>query len=76
MKKISVFGAAAAVIMAGAVLASCGSTKVENSRPVEDPRNKVPEAKADEIDKIVVVDWTDRALGEVSAPTWLKNMRR
>ena len=63
-------GAAVAVVMAGAVLVSCGSTKVE------DKREKVPEAKVDEIDKVVVVDWTDRALGEASAPTWLKNMRR
>ena len=30
----------------------------------------------DELDKVVAVDWTDRALGEVQAPTWLKNMRR
>ena len=60
------------VVLAAMALAftSCGSTKVE------DFRNKVPEAKSDEIDKVVVVDWTDRALGEVSAPTWLKNMRR
>lgn len=27
-------------------------------------------------DKATVIDWTDRTLGEVSAPTWLKNMRR
>ena len=30
----------------------------------------------DEVDKVVVVDWTDRTLGEIAAPTWLKNMRR
>ncbi|MCR5126068.1 MAG: hypothetical protein K6B43_12885 [Treponema sp.] len=62
------------IMAAGAVLSlaltGCGSAKVE------DTRAKVPEAKSDEIDKVVVVDWTDRALGEVSAPTWLKNMRR
>jgi len=57
-------------IAAAFALTSCASTKVE------DARNKVPEAKADEIDKVVVIDWTDRALGEISAPTWLKNMRR
>ena len=39
---------------------SCGSTRVE------DTRVKVEEAKTDEIDKVIVVDWTDRALGEVS----------
>ncbi|MBS7311385.1 MAG: hypothetical protein KIG70_09410 [Treponema sp.] len=27
-------------------------------------------------DNATVIDWTDRALGEVSAPTWLKNLRR
>lgn len=48
------------------VLTSCESTKQE------DTRNKIVE----EADKVVVVDWTDRTLGEVSAPTWLKNMRR
>ena len=36
----------------------------------------VQTATEDELDKVVVVDWTDRALGEVQAPTWLKNMRR
>lgn len=52
---------------------SCGSTP----KPVTpDPVRKVEEAKEDEIDKVLVVDWTDRTLGEVSAPTWLKNMRR
>ena len=37
---------------------------------------KVEVATEDEIDRVVAVDWTDRTLGEVSAPTWLKNMRR
>ena len=37
---------------------------------------KTPVASASEIDKVVVVDWTDRVLGEVAAPVWLKNMRR
>ena len=69
MKKTSAKIMVAATLVAFA-LTSCGSTRVE------DKREKVAEASADEIDKIVVVDWTDRALGEVSAPTWLKNMRR
>lgn len=51
-------------------ITSCGSTKVE------DPRGKIAEAPKDEIDKVVVVDWTDRTMGEISAPTWLKNMTR
>lgn len=52
----------------------CGSTPKQETKP--DPVKKVEEAKEEEIDKVLVVDWTDRALGEVSAPTWLKNMRR
>ena len=36
----------------------------------------VQAATEEDLDKVVVVDWTDRALGEVQAPTWLKNMRR
>lgn len=60
---------------------SCGSTpKVAGTNPTTyvspDSVKKVEEAKEDEIDKVLVVDWTDRTLGEVSAPTWLKNMRR
>lgn len=52
----------------------CGSTPKQETKP--DSVKKVEEAKEEEIDKVLVVDWTDRALGEVSAPTWLKNMRR
>lgn len=70
MKKISTFGVAAATMALALALAGCASNKVEDKRlPVEN-------ASADEVDRVVVVDWTDRALGEVSAPTWLKNMRR
>lgn len=61
--KSSIAVLAAALTLA---LTSCESTKQE------DTRNKIVE----EADKVVVVDWTDRALGEVSAPAWLKNMRR
>ena len=70
MKKTTRLVAVSAAILTAVSFASCGSSKVE------DKRNDVPEAAASEIDKVVVVDWTDRALGEVSAPTWLKNMRR
>lgn len=69
MKIIKFVGAVLFAFSFGLII-SCGSTKVE------DNRNKVSDAKNDEIDKIVVVDWTDRVMGEVSAPTWLKNMRR
>ena len=49
--------------------AGCGST------PKADPTIKV-NVEADDVDKVVVVDWTDRTLGEIAAPTWLKNMTR
>ena len=52
-------------------LSGCATTKV-----ISDPVNKVEVGSDDEVDKIVVVDWTDRTLGEIAAPTWLKNMRR
>ena len=60
---------AAGVIAASMVLCmtACGSTKA-------DPTVKVN--VDDDIDKVVVIDWTDRTLGEIAAPTWLKNMRR
>ena len=46
------------------------------STPKTDPIMKIEQAKENEIDRVVAVDWTDRTLGEVSAPTWLRNMRR
>ena len=52
-------------------LSGCVTTKV-----ISDPVNKVEVGSDDEVDKVVVVDWTDRTLGEIAAPTWLKNMRR
>ncbi len=52
-------------------LSGCGTTKV-----ISDPVNKVEVGSDDEVDKVVVVDWTDRTLGEIAVPTWLKNMRR
>lgn len=59
-----------AVAASAFLISSCGTTKVG------DPRGKVLEAPASETDKVVVVDWADRVMGEVAAPTWLKNMRR
>ena len=69
MKKTIANALAAGMIAASMVLCmtSCGSTKV-------DPTLKVN--VDDDIDKVVVIDWTDRTLGEIAAPTWLKNMRR
>ena len=52
-------------------LSGCGTTNV-----ISYPVNKVEVGSDDEVDKVVVVDWTDRTLGEIAAPTWLKNMRR
>ena len=52
-------------------LSGCATTKV-----ISDPVNKVEVGSDDEVDKVVVVDWTDRTLGEIAAPIWLKNMRR
>ena len=62
------------VFLCATTFIGCGSTTKQETKP--DPVKKVEEAKEEEIDKVLVVDWTDRALGEVSAPTWLKNMRR
>ncbi len=77
MKKVVMITGVVGLALSLAGFTSCGSTQVAASNArVEDSRNKVPEAKTDEIDKVVVVDWTDRTMGEVSAPTWLKNMRR
>lgn len=59
-------GAFAALILG---LSGCATTKA-----VSDPTLKVN--VDDEVDKVTVIDWTDRTLGEVAAPQWLKNMRR
>ena len=67
MKKLSIVIAVSALIFG---FVGCGST------PKQDPVMPVQKAPENEIDKVVVVDWTDRALGEIQAPTWLKNMRR
>ena len=69
-KTIKIFTLMALALTGTFAIISCGSTKVE------DPRGKIAEAPKDEIDKVVVIDWTDRTLGEISAPTWLKNMTR
>lgn len=65
MKKVFVVCAAAALVLG---MAGCASTKSV------DPTLKVN--VDDGVDKVVVIDWTDRTLGEVAAPQWLKNMRR
>lgn len=65
MKKVFVVYAVAAVIFG---MSGCASTKSV------DPTLKVN--VDDDVDKVVVIDWTDRTLGEVAAPQWLKNMRR
>lgn len=65
MKKV-IFVCAAAALVLG--MSGCASTKSV------DPTLKVN--VDDDVDKVVVIDWTDRTLGEVAAPQWLKNMRR
>lgn len=65
MKKV-IFVCAAAALVLG--MSGCTSTKV-----VQDPSLNVN--VDDDVDKVVVIDWTDRTLGEVAAPQWLKNMR-
>lgn len=65
MKKVFVVCAAAALVLG---MAGCASTKSV------DPTLKIN--VDDDVDKVVVIDWTDRTLGEVAAPQWLKNMRR
>ena len=67
MKKFLVITVVCVLVLS---LFSCLST------PKPDPVMPVQTATEEELDKVVVVDWTDRALGEVQAPTWLKNMRR
>ena len=67
MKKFLVITVVCVLVLS---LSSCLST------PEPDPVMSVQTTTEDELDKVVAVDWTDRALGEVQAPTWLKNMRR
>ena len=61
-------------MVAGTLFASLLSFVGCGSTPKADPTIKVN--VDDDVDKVVVVDWTDRTLGEIAAPTWLKNMRR
>lgn len=61
-------------MVAGTLFASLLSFVGCVSTPKADPAIKVN--VDDDVDKVVVVDWTDRTLGEIAAPTWLKNMRR
>ena len=69
MKKKLVKAMVAGTLFASLLsFAGCGST------PKADPTIKVN--VDDDVDKVVVIDWTDRTLGEISAPTWLKNMTR
>ncbi|MGN0729181.1 hypothetical protein [Treponema sp.] len=68
MKKITVTmaGAFAALILG---FSGCGTTKTVSESSVNVNVD-------DEVDKVTVIDWTDRTLGEVAAPQWLKNIRR
>ncbi|MCQ2597696.1 MAG: hypothetical protein MJ181_07585 [Treponema sp.] len=75
MKRIVKENFIVTLIAFGLVCVSCASSPKKEAVK-SDPVMKVEDAKIDEVDKVVVVDWTDRTLGEISAPTWLKNMRR
>ena len=69
MKKTLIKAMVAGTLFASLLsFAGCGST------PKADPTIKVN--VDDDVDKVVVIDWTDRTMGEISAPTWLKNMTR
>ena len=69
MKKTLIKAMVAGTLFASLLsFAGCGST------PKAHPTIKVN--VDDDVDKVVVIDWTDRTLGEISAPTWLKNMTR
>ena len=61
-------------MVAGTLFASLLSFVGCGSTPKADSTIKVN--VEDDVDKVVVIDWTDRTLGEISAPTWLKNMTR
>ncbi len=81
MKKITSITVTAMAAVMALGMTSCGTTQlVAGTLPTTyvspDPVKKVVTADEDEIDKVLVVDWADRSLGEVSVPTWLKNMRR
>lgn len=74
MKKTLVVVAAVAAVMVGALLSGCVSTG--GVTQVTDNSANKAETKNDEVDKVVVVDWTDRTLGEVQNPAWLVSMRK
>lgn len=65
-KALGMFPLVAGIALGAGILASCGSTKVQDETPIS----------VEESDKVVVVDWADRTLGEVAAPVWLRNMNR
>lgn len=69
MKKTTIILIAAIALGSCLEVTSCASTK-----SISDPTLKI--LIDDDIDKVTVIDWTDRTLGEVAAPQWLKNMRR
>lgn len=67
-KSMRLFGTLTLFTALGTVFVSCSSTpkKTETSVKIE----------TSNIDEVVIIDWTDRTIGEVAAPQWLKNMRR
>ena len=67
MKKTFAGVMVAALFVASMIgVASCASNNVDPTLNVN----------VDDEVKVSVIDWTDRTLGEVAAPQWLRNMRR
>ncbi|MCH5290817.1 MAG: hypothetical protein J1D88_03535 [Treponema sp.] len=78
MKKTQAITAAAAAVMAGALLAGCASTSAA-VRVTDTGLNvevSAPKAKDDDVDKVVIVDWSGRTLDEPAVPEWLKTLRQ
>lgn len=67
-----VFAVLCAVLSLGFFMSCASGAKATGMDPTED----IPQADRDEADRVVIVDWADRTLGEISAPTWLRNMSR
>lgn len=62
----------AGVMVAGLLAASMIGVESCASNNVDPTLN----VNVDDEVKVSVIDWTDRTLGEVAAPQWLRNMRR
>ena len=75
MKRITVWLVLALLVI---VLGGCGTTaKAKVDENAGSSKETAPIVKITEnADEVVVVDWSDRTLGESSIPAWLKDMSR